>query len=250
MARETSSSAYTDMRDSGVLGSRRWEVYDWLYHNGPATPRQMTDSLTASSDKDSDCYRPRLAELQKMGLIKCVGEAICDKTNRKVIVWDVTDKVVTSKYSKDPLTYRLEELGYKSPDEYYQSEVWNETKAGYYSRHPKVCAITGRTDNVDLHHIRYDNLGCEKDEDLIPLCREMHELLHKLVKEYKVPLEKAHLVLKETVPAHRKISEEEKKELISCLSCCESPQKRLSVMFKFIADNNMFVPLLNYLKRF
>ncbi len=199
MTRKTSVTAYEQMRDNGVLGRRRWEVYEWLFQNGPATPRKITDDLTKGTGKDSDCYRPRLAELEKMGAIECVGEEVCDKTGRTVIVWDVTDKIITNKYSKDPLTYRLEQLGFASLEEYYASDHWALIKAAYYSRHKMICAITGHFDNIQLHHIRYDNLGNEKDEDLIPLCREMHELLHVLVKEHKVPLDRGHLVLKETV---------------------------------------------------
>lgn len=194
--RQTSIDAYTQMRDTGVLGKNRWAVYDWLYHHGPATPKQITDALTKGTGKDSDCFRPRLAELGKMGLAHTVGETVCEKTGRKVIVWDVTDKIVTQKFSKDPLTYMLDQLGFDTLDEYYKSDIWSNFWVGYASRNPMVCFITGRTDHIQLHHIIYDRLGSELDTDVVPLCREMHELVHKLIDEHKVPLAKAHLVLK------------------------------------------------------
>jgi hypothetical protein len=33
--------------------------------------------------------------------------------------------------------------------------------------------------DVELHHTTYDRLGCEKLTDLVPLCREHHELVHQ-----------------------------------------------------------------------
>ncbi len=96
-ARETSILAYNQMKESGVLGKRRWEVYDWLYDHGPATTRRVTDALTFGTTSDSDCYRPRLAELDQMGVIRCVGETVCELTKMTVKVWDVTSKVATEK---------------------------------------------------------------------------------------------------------------------------------------------------------
>lgn len=39
----------------------------------------------------------------------------------------------------------------------------------------KICNSYGH----DLHHISYDNLGNEADEDLCWLCRDCHTSLHK-----------------------------------------------------------------------
>jgi 5-methylcytosine-specific restriction endonuclease McrA len=41
---------------------------------------------------------------------------------------------------------------------------------GYRCQH---CAVTGV--GLDLHHVTYDRLGCERDDDLLVLCRPCHK---------------------------------------------------------------------------
>ena len=92
----------------------------------------------------------------------------------------------------------LEHLGLNSLEEYYETEHWINFKEDYFRRHPKVCCISGFKNNIQLHHINYDNLGEEKDEDVVPLHRFWHNFVHYLVKKRKVKLSEAHLVAKET----------------------------------------------------
>lgn len=79
--------------------------------------------------------------------------------------------------------------------EYLRSPHWLAFKEGYFKRHKGRCFVTDTYLNIDLHHITYKNLGAEKDEDVVPLCHSAHEFVHRLIKEYGVPLEQAHLVL-------------------------------------------------------
>jgi hypothetical protein len=59
--------------------------------------------------------------------------------------------------------------------DYIDGPGWADRKARYYARHPKRCRACGATWNVQLHHLRYLNLGNEPDRDLMPLCRAHHE---------------------------------------------------------------------------
>jgi hypothetical protein len=93
-----------------------------------------------------------------------------------------------------PLHEILRDMGLETLDEYYVTDGWVQRRERYFETHERRCRLTGRTDNIQLHHIRYTNLGNEPDADLMPLCAEAHEMLHLIVKEYGVPLEKAHLV--------------------------------------------------------
>jgi hypothetical protein len=43
-----------------------------------------------------------------------------------------------------------------------------------------VCGRVWTLDD-DLHHASYDNLGNERDEDLIPMDRDCHEDLHQIL---------------------------------------------------------------------
>lgn len=182
MTRETSIEAYQKIQANGLLSKRRWEVYDWIYNNGPCV----------GNDIPIDGGWKVTSQLKKIGVLKEVGEGISKKTGFKGVLWDVTEKIPEK--IKSPT---LADLGVKTLEEYYVGDHWQQFRQEYYTRHQKKCWITGRTDNVDLHHVNYDCLGEEEDEDVIPLCREMHEKVHRLVKEFKIPLSVAHLVLKD-----------------------------------------------------
>lgn len=81
---------------------------------------------------------------------------------------------------------------------YLRSPWWISFRAGWWSRHPNaVClrckkprnffavkmtfkgpvyVLKGHT--IDLHHLTYERIGCERDTDVIPLCRSCHKLVH------------------------------------------------------------------------
>ena len=46
-----------------------------------------------------------------------------------------------------------------------------------------VCAVCGKpwTLHDDLHHANYTSLGHEPDTELIPMCRDCHEALHRIL---------------------------------------------------------------------
>ena len=131
-----------------------------------------------------------------MGVVKEVGKVLCPESGQNVILWDVTDKVPT-KFCKTEFEQRLHDLGFETLEDYYKGDHWVAFREAYWTRHPRVCVVTGPCNLCDLHHITYDNLGAETDADVVPLRHDVHELVHKLVKEYKVPLGVAHLVLQE-----------------------------------------------------
>lgn len=63
--------------------------------------------------------------------------------------------------------------------EYISGRHWVARKDSFFKNHEKKCALCRSTFRVELNHIYYENFGFEKDEDLIPLCREHHEALHR-----------------------------------------------------------------------
>lgn len=62
--------------------------------------------------------------------------------------------------------------------QYIQSTEWIVRRRLFLLNHKKVCAICGFYDQLEVHHLNYDNLGNEKDEDLIILCRRCHNDTH------------------------------------------------------------------------
>jgi hypothetical protein len=77
---------------------------------------------------------------------------------------------------------RLQSLGYTSYAEYLGSPHWQNVRRRYReSWLPQEC-ICG-DDDVQLHHMTYDRVGEERLEDLTPLCRTCHAMIHAL--EYR-----------------------------------------------------------------
>ncbi len=63
---------------------------------------------------------------------------------------------------------------------YLGSKKWKRKRRRYFSRHHRACAACGSEVAVTLHHMTYERFGDERDEDLLPLCRMHHDLLHRL----------------------------------------------------------------------
>lgn len=87
--RQTSIDAYNNLIECGVLAEKNSLVYKHLFHNG-ATTQKKTERFF--NDR-TYTLRPRFAQLEKMGLIQCVGEVECEETGKKNMLWDVTDRV-------------------------------------------------------------------------------------------------------------------------------------------------------------
>jgi hypothetical protein len=69
---------------------------------------------------------------------------------------------------------------------YLESPTWHGVREEWLDEHRKrfdsepVCRVCGLrwTLRDDLHHRTYDNLGQERYDDLVPMCRGCHERLH------------------------------------------------------------------------
>ena len=62
---------------------------------------------------------------------------------------------------------------------YIESEKWFILKNRIKKRDKNKCTKCNSNLNLHVHHITYDNLFNEKDEDLITLCSECHKDFHK-----------------------------------------------------------------------
>jgi hypothetical protein len=80
-----------------------------------------------------------------------------------------------------PTIGRLKALGFDSYDEYLCSPHWRGIRTQYRSAEdrPQNCINCG-ADRFELHHKTYERLGAEELDDLIPLCRDCHQLVHVL----------------------------------------------------------------------
>jgi hypothetical protein len=62
---------------------------------------------------------------------------------------------------------------------YLRSNAWAMRKNQYYKRFNRQCAACGSWKRIQLHHVSYDNLGHEPDQDLVPLCYRDHRNAHQ-----------------------------------------------------------------------
>jgi 5-methylcytosine-specific restriction endonuclease McrA len=74
---------------------------------------------------------------------------------------------------------RLRELGYQRYGDYLKSPHWLRLRNAYReSGLPQTCVCGD--EEVHLHHLTYDRIGAERLDDLTPLCRRCHALVHVL----------------------------------------------------------------------
>jgi hypothetical protein len=114
-------------------------------------------------------------------------EVIADFVNLRTVYKDDSPWTLESK---------LAGLGCASYAEYLLTDHWQWFRRDYAAHNDMKCFVTGATNDLNLHHITYERLGAENDGDVVPLHTWVHSLVHRLVKEYKVKLDVAHLVAK------------------------------------------------------
>ena len=99
-----------------------------------------------------------------------------------------------SKYistSTKGLGYRLNKLGYSSYKEYLSSIHWRFFRKKFYSQSKRVkrmlakrgfvwCEWCKSRDRLCLHHKTYKHLGSEFLDDVVLICQNCHDEVHKL----------------------------------------------------------------------
>lgn len=117
--RKTSAETYRQIESEGLLSGLRMIVYKTLYHHGPLTQMELCRKVGSDSIQDRSLM-PRFAELEDMKCIAPFNERVCNVTGRKVLEWDVTEKLPT-KTKKERV----------KPREFYllKSGLWMERSA-------------------------------------------------------------------------------------------------------------------------
>ncbi len=66
--------------------------------------------------------------------------------------------------------------------EYLRSQEWRKRRETIIRQRGKKCERcgTGRYTTVQVHHLTYERVGAENDDDLVLLCRNCHRQLHGL----------------------------------------------------------------------
>ncbi len=62
--------------------------------------------------------------------------------------------------------------------DYLTSNDWKIIRGNIIKRDNYKCRICSNEENLRVHHLTYQNIFNEKDDDLITLCKECHEKEH------------------------------------------------------------------------
>ena len=91
MARQTSKEAFDHIRSNGLLNRMELDIYGWLFQHGPATNRQIFKDATLA--RDLGVISSRTAAMVRKGVLYEVDTVTCSETGRRVLRFDVTDKL-------------------------------------------------------------------------------------------------------------------------------------------------------------
>jgi len=132
--RQTSIDCYNQIKSEGLLSKRRLQVYKILLENGCLTGTQISILFKQKyfSSNHSEGIRNRISELFERGVVYEKAIVECKSTGRKVIQWDLTDKLpikikTSNKTKKQKINDALNSLRklYKNKD-ISSDEDWKE----------------------------------------------------------------------------------------------------------------------------
>lgn len=95
MIRDTSIEVFRQIESEGLLSRLRFEVYSFLYKNGPMTCRELMLAMMRGKSFviAGGSLSTRFSELERIGVIKNIGVRTCRESGRIAIEWDVTSKL-------------------------------------------------------------------------------------------------------------------------------------------------------------
>jgi len=71
--------------------------------------------------------------------------------------------------------FKGSEPEFKSKEEYYLSNIWQGVRRRVLKRDGHKCRKCGKRYGLQIHHLTYDRLYHEHDDDLITLCITCHK---------------------------------------------------------------------------
>lgn len=112
----------------------------------------------------------------------------------------------------------------KKYDAYLTSDEWAQTRTDIILIRGDNCERCGKHGHVHVHHLTYENIGCEESEDLIILCARCHMKEHGLIKvkkkkPKKKKITKKRLLNKGKEKAKNRGPRQHEKSSLSCEQC-------------------------------
>lgn len=69
--------------------------------------------------------------------------------------------------------------------EYLQSDWWHKTRDRIIGQYNNQCFCCNKKHELQVHHLSYEHVGFERDNELICLCSECHEWIEDKKEKYK-----------------------------------------------------------------
>lgn len=134
---------------------------------GTATARYSTPWIILGvfrTSREADKYLDHLEEIQA----------------NKTPGWEQDDERIFIPANENPEeVQRLKKLPYR---DYLASDHWQRIRAYALDHAKRRCQVCNSGGKVDVHHRSYEHRGEERFSDVIILCRDCHDLFHKMGK--------------------------------------------------------------------
>jgi hypothetical protein len=121
--RQTSIDCYNQIKQAGLLSKRRLQVYEVLLENGCLTGTEVSILFKQKhfSSNHSEGIRNRITELFDRGVVYEKAIVECKTTGRKVIQWDLTDRLPVKVKSSNKTKQQKKNLALNSLRELYKN---------------------------------------------------------------------------------------------------------------------------------
>ena len=80
----------------------------------------------------------------------------------------------------NPVSKSIQELRSLPYEKYLLTDHWQSIRRGALRKAAYKCQLCSVKNTLQVHHNTYDNLGCEKPEDVTVLCNGCHEKHHEI----------------------------------------------------------------------
>lgn len=148
-----------------TTGNRLSYIVDGVY---TVLCKKCGESITIKS-------RMQLKSLSSSGKYCPSSYYICDSCNSESYIKNHIEWINKEEDKKN----RLEELKNMQYKEYLTTPEWRETRKKKLKRARYRCQVCNSNEkSLNVHHRTYERRGEERDEDLIVLCQDCHEMYH------------------------------------------------------------------------
>lgn len=139
--RDTSRTAYDQLRSTGQLKGQQERVLGSLVRYGASTSGELFHKMEI---ENVNAWRARITELQARGLIVETGQRKCKITGRLALVWEYSGRLVPlPAKGKNASTKELRELASRAVALLKREEGANSTVVSQWMASAKACGIKG-----------------------------------------------------------------------------------------------------------